>query len=125
MSQHERTGQPMLWQEAHPEAYSELKRTWRVIGHSSALMVLSLSLIGTSLTLGYLQWPGWLETSARLGTSAAVVGCGAVGLWRLVRALFRSVRAGFRTRWRGTEGDAQGGSHEGAVPDAVAAAGSS
>lgn len=71
MSEHEQSARPVRWREANPEAYAELKRTWGVIGHSSVLMVLSLSLIGTSLTLGYLHWPGWLETSARLGTSGA------------------------------------------------------
>ncbi|MEU8544547.1 hypothetical protein AB0C52_31900 [Streptomyces sp. NPDC048717] len=92
MSGHEQTGRRVPWREANPEAYAELKRTWGVIGHSSVLMVLSLSLIGTSLTLGYLDWPGGLETSVRLGASGAAVGCGAVGLWRMVGALFRSVR---------------------------------
>ncbi|MGY4963665.1 hypothetical protein [Streptomyces sp. 900105245] len=125
MSEYERTDRRVSWREANPDAYSELKRTWGVIGHSSVLMVLSLSLIGTSLTLGYLHWPGWLETSARLGASGAAVGCGAVGLWRLVRALFRSVRAVVRTRRRGADGEAQGEAVEEAVPEAVPAAGSS
>ncbi|MEU0350797.1 hypothetical protein ABZ302_28850 [Streptomyces sp. NPDC006237] len=125
MSEYERTDRRVPWREANPEAYAELKRTWGVIGHSSVLMVLSLSLIGTSLTLGYLHWPGWLETSARLGASGAAVCCGAVGLWRLVRALFRSVRAVLRTRRRGAEGKAQGETVEESVPEAARAAGSS
>ncbi|MFD8416915.1 hypothetical protein ACFV2Q_35140 [Streptomyces sp. NPDC059650] len=113
MSEYE-LNRPLSWREAHPEAYAELKRTWGVIGHSSVLMVLSLSLIGTSLTLGYLHLPGWLETSARLGSSAAAVGCGALGLWRLCRPLFRSVRVVIRTR---RLGDVQG-----AVAEEAAAA---
>lgn len=125
MSEHEQTGRRVPWREANPEAYAELKRTWGVIGHSSVLMVLSLSLIGTSLTLGYLHWPGWLETFARLGTSGAAVGCGAVGLWRLVRALFRSVRAVIHTRRRGAEGKAQGAAVEESVPEAAPTAESS
>lgn len=126
MSEHERTGRRVSWRKTNPEAYAELKRTWWVIGHSSVLMVLSLSLIGTSLTLGYLHWPGWLEASARLGTSAAAVGCATVGLWRLVRALFRSVRAVVRTRRRGAEGKAQGETVEEPVLESAAtAAGSS
>ncbi|MEU0214352.1 hypothetical protein ABZ281_04245 [Streptomyces sp. NPDC006265] len=125
MSEHEQTGRRVPWREANPEAYAELKRTWGVIGHSSVLMVLSLSLIGTSLTLGYLHWPGWLETFARLGASGAAVGCGAVGLWRLVRALFRSVRAVIRTRRRGAEGKAQGETAEESVPEAAPTAESS
>ncbi|MER5549931.1 hypothetical protein ABT072_47980 [Streptomyces sp. NPDC002589] len=103
MSEHE-LDRPVPWREAHPDAYAELKRTWGVIGHSAVLMVLSLSLIGTSLTVVYLHLPGWLETSARLGAGLAAVGCGAVGLWRLVRALFRSVRAVIRTRRRAGAG---------------------
>ncbi|EDY49263.1 hypothetical protein SSCG_02291 [Streptomyces clavuligerus] len=105
MSEH-KLNRPVRWREAHPDAYAELKRSWGVIGHSSVLMVLSLSLIGTTLTLGYLDLPGWLATVARLSTSAAAVGCGAVGLWRLIRALFRSVRALIRTRRRAA-GDTQ------------------
>ncbi|MEU7072879.1 hypothetical protein AB0B30_27490 [Streptomyces narbonensis] len=125
MSEYERTDRRVPWREANPGAYAEVKRTWGVIGHSSILMVLSLSLIGTSLTLGYLHWPGWLETSARLGASVAAVGCGAVGLWRLVRALFRSVRAVVRTRRRGADGEAQGEAVEESGPEAVPAVGSS
>lgn len=125
MSEHEQTARPVRWREANPEAYAELKRSWGVIGHSSVLMVLALSLIGTSLTLGYLHWPGWLETSARLGTSGAAVGCGAVGLWRLVRSLFRSVRAVVRTRRRGADGKAQGETVAVPVPGSAAVAGSS
>ncbi|WP_051851792.1 hypothetical protein [Streptomyces sp. NRRL F-5650] len=125
MSEQEQTGRSVSWRKANPEAYAELKRTWGVIGHSSVLMVLSLSLIGTSLTLGYLHRPGLLETSARLGASAAAVGCAAVGLWRLVRALSRSVRAVVRTRRRGAEGKAQGETVEQAVESAATAAESS
>ncbi|MER6196082.1 hypothetical protein ABT234_01705 [Streptomyces sp. NPDC001586] len=123
MSEHE-LDRPVLWREAHPDAYAELKRTWGVIGHSSVLIVLSLSLIGTSLTLGYLHLPGWLATVARLGTSAAAVGCGAVGLWRLIRALFRSVRAVIRTRRRGAGGKAQGAAAEETQPETAPAAAS-
>ncbi|WP_053761282.1 hypothetical protein [Streptomyces sp. AS58] len=124
MSEHE-LDRPAPWRKAHPEAYAELKRTWGVIGHSAVLMVLSLSLIGTSLTVGYLDVPGRVETLLRLGASAAAVGCGAVGLWRLVRALFRSVRAGIRTRQRGAEGKAQGETVEESVPEAAPVAGPS
>ncbi|MGV2915616.1 hypothetical protein [Streptomyces alfalfae] len=125
MSEYERTDRRVPWRKANPEAYAELKRTQGVIGHSSVLMVLSLSLIGTSLTLGYLHWPGWLETSARLGASGAAVGCGAVGLWRLVRTLLRSVRAAIRMRRRGVEGMAQGATVEESVPETAPAAESS
>ncbi|WP_331729174.1 hypothetical protein OG592_43425 (plasmid) [Streptomyces avidinii] len=123
MSEHELMGRPIPWREAHPDAYAELKRTWGVIGHSSVLMVLTLSLIGTSLTLGYLEISGWIETVLRLGASTAAVGCGAVGLWRLVRALFRSVRALVRTRRRGAR-DVQGEDTEGAELEAAPAVGS-
>ncbi|MFI6688409.1 hypothetical protein [Streptomyces sp. NPDC050485] len=115
-------GRPAPWREAHPEAYAELKRTWGVIGHSSVLMVLSLSLIGTSLTVGFLHLPGWLETSARLGASLAAVCCGAVGLWRLGRALIRSARAVFRTHRRGAEGAQDAVEDNVAGVDAAAAA---
>lgn len=117
----EQTGRRVPWRKANPEAYAELKRTWGVIGHSSVLMVLCLSLIGTSLTLGYLRWPDWLETFARLGTSGAAVGCGAVGLWRLVRALFRSVRAVVRVRRHGAEREEQGATVKKSVPEAAPA----
>ncbi|MFD4609999.1 hypothetical protein ACFWOT_18235 [Streptomyces sp. NPDC058440] len=123
MSEHELTGRPVPWRKAHPDAHAELKRTWGVIGHSSVLMLLSLSLIGTSLTLGYLHLPGWLENSACLGTSGAAVGCGAVGLWRLVRALFRSVRAVIHTRRRSVGSKTQGGAAEETQPDAASAEG--
>ncbi|WP_424892318.1 hypothetical protein [Streptomyces sp. XH2] len=89
---------PTRWREAHPEAFEELKRTYGVIGHSSVLMVLSLSLIGTALTIGYLHLPGWLEPAVRLAASVAAVGCAAVALWRLIRGLWRAVRAVVRTR---------------------------
>ncbi|WP_435057658.1 hypothetical protein [Streptomyces sp. bgisy060] len=108
MSEHEHSVRPVRWREANPEAYAEVRRTWGVVGHSGVLMVLSLSLIGTSLTLGYLQWPDWLESAMRLGTSGAAVGCGAVGLWRLLRALFRSARAVIGTRRRSVDGKTQG-----------------
>ncbi|MFE9121440.1 hypothetical protein [Streptomyces sp. NPDC007172] len=121
MSEHE-LDRPVLWREGHPDAYAELRRTWGVIGHSSILMVLSLSLIGTSLTMGYLQMPGWLTTAVRLGASAAAVGCGGVGLWRLVRALFRSVRAVVRTRQRASRRSAQGAAAEETRPEAASAA---
>lgn len=71
-----------------------------VIGHSSVLMVLSLSLIGTSLTIGYLHMAGWLQSAVRLGTSLAAVCCGSVALWRLIPALWRALRAVIRTRRR-------------------------
>lgn len=122
MSEHE-LARPAPWRKAHPEAYAELRRTWGVIGHSAILMVLSLSLIGTSLTVGYLDFPGWAKTVLRLGASAAAVGCGAVGLWRLVRALFRSVRAVVRTHRRGAGRAVQGAVAEGAEPDAAPVAG--
>jgi hypothetical protein len=125
MSEHEQTARPVRWREVNPEAYAELKRTWGVIGHSSVLMVLALSLIGTSLPLGHLHWPGWLETSARLGTSGGAVGCGAVGLWRLIRALFRSARAVVCTRWHGAKDRAQEETVEMFVPEAAPAAGPS
>ncbi|WP_327740543.1 hypothetical protein OG749_46785 (plasmid) [Streptomyces nojiriensis] len=123
MSEHELVGRPIPWRETHPDAYAELKHTWGVIGHSSVLMVLSLSLIGTSLTLSYLHLPGWLETSVRLGASAAAVGCGAVGLWRLARALFRAGRALVRARRRGAR-DVPGEAAEGAEPEAAPVVGS-
>ncbi|WP_331752189.1 hypothetical protein [Streptomyces sp. NBC_00829] len=91
---------PVRWRVAHPEAYAEMKRTWGVIGHSSVLMVLSLSLIGTSLTIGYLHMAGWLQSAVRLGTSLAAVCCGSVALWRLIPALWRALRAVIRTRRR-------------------------
>ncbi|MFD3959221.1 hypothetical protein ACFWRG_32040 [Micromonospora tulbaghiae] len=125
MREYEQSAPPVRWREANPEAYAELKRTWGVIGHSSVLMVLSLSLIGTSLTLGYLHWPGWLETSARLGTSGAAVGCGGVGLWRLVCALVRSVRAVLRTSRRRVDGKVQGEAVEESPAEGAPAAKSS
>ncbi|GGT28070.1 hypothetical protein GCM10010271_35090 [Streptomyces kurssanovii] len=88
---------PVRWREAHPEAFAELRRTWGVIGHSSVLMVLSLSLIGTSLTIGYLHMAGWVESVVRLGASLAAVCCGSVALWRLMRTLWRTLRAIVRT----------------------------
>ncbi|MFE0774328.1 hypothetical protein [Streptomyces sp. NPDC058861] len=128
MREDELSGRPVSWREANPQAYAELKRTWGVIGHSSVLMMLSLSLIGTSLTLGYLHWPGWLEVCARLGTSAAAAGCAVVGLWRLVRAVFRSVRAVravLRTRRQGAGGKAQGETLEESARETATAAGTS
>ncbi|MEU5137096.1 hypothetical protein [Streptomyces californicus] len=125
MYEREQSVRHVRWREANPEAYVELQRTWGVIGHSSVLMVLSLSLIGTSLTLGYLHLPGWLETSALMGTSGAAVGCGGIGLWRLVRALFRSVRAVVRTRQCGADGEGQGETVEESAPEVTLAAGSS
>ncbi|OEJ29043.1 hypothetical protein AS594_36165 [Streptomyces agglomeratus] len=123
MSEHQRD-RSASWREAHPEAFAELKRTWGVIGHSSVLMVLSLSLIGTSLTVGYLHLSGWLEASVRLGASLAAVGCGVVGLWRLVRALFRSVRAVIRTGRRGADRETHVAAAEDNLPEATPAAGS-
>ncbi|WP_250568924.1 hypothetical protein [Streptomyces sp. CJ_13] len=123
MSEHE-LDRPVRWREVHPDAYAELKRTWGVIGHSTVLMMLSLSLIGTSMTVGYLDLPRWVKTVLRLGASTAAVGCGAVGLWRLVRALFRSVRALVRTRHRGADHDVQGAVAEGSEPEAAPAVGS-
>ncbi|MEU5958166.1 hypothetical protein [Streptomyces sp. NPDC047525] len=98
---------PPLWRAQHPEAYAELKRTYGVIGHSSVLMVLSLSLIGTTLTLGYLHLPEWVDRVVRLVASLAAVCCAAIALWRLLRALWRSVLAVVRTcRRRPTDGAA-------------------
>ncbi|MFF4531548.1 hypothetical protein ACFY1P_20045 [Streptomyces sp. NPDC001407] len=91
---------PVRWQEAHPEAFAELKRLYGVIGHSSVLMVLSMSLIGTTLTVGFLNLPGWMESAVRLAASLGAVGCGALALWRVLRAMWRTVRAVFRTRRR-------------------------
>ncbi|RLU82003.1 hypothetical protein CTZ27_31065 [Streptomyces griseocarneus] len=91
---------PVRWREAHPEAFAELKRTYGVLGHSSVLMVLSLSLIGTTLTIGYLHLPGWLEPAVRLASSVAALGCAAVALWRVVRGMWRALRAVVRTRRR-------------------------
>ncbi|MFD6967183.1 hypothetical protein [Streptomyces sp. NPDC059949] len=108
--------QPVWWREVHPEAFAELKRTWGVIGHSTVLMVLSLSLIGTSLTIAYLHLPEWVERGVRLGASVAAVYCGSVALWRAVRALWRTLRAIIRTR-------RAGGADEGASRRASADAG--
>jgi len=84
---------PARWREMHPEAFEELKRSYAVVGHSAVLMVLSLSLIGTALTVGQLHLAGWLEAVVRLVASLGAVGCGTVALWRLVRALWRALRA--------------------------------
>jgi hypothetical protein len=84
---------PERWREIHPAAFEELKRSYAVIGHSAVLMVLSLSLIGTALTVGHLHPAQWLEAVVRLAASLGAVGCGTVALWRVVRALWRALRA--------------------------------
>lgn len=88
------------WREEYPEAFAELKRSYGVLGHSTVLMVLSVSLIGTSLTIGFLQWPEWLERTVRLVASLGAVCCGMVALGRLLRALWRTLRAVIRSRRR-------------------------
>ncbi|MFI5987834.1 hypothetical protein ACIBEA_44165 [Streptomyces sp. NPDC051555] len=90
--------EPLRWREVHPEALAELRRTWGVIGHSSVMMVAALSLIGTSLTIGYLHMPECVEGGVRLGASMAAVYCASVALWRVVRAMWRALRALVRTR---------------------------
>jgi hypothetical protein len=91
------------WREVHPEAFGELKCSYAVIGHSAVLMVLSLSLIGTALTVGHLHWAEWLEAVVRMAASLGAVGCGTVALWRVVRALWRALRA-LRAARRGEPG---------------------
>ncbi|WP_209446047.1 hypothetical protein [Streptomyces sp. MZ04] len=96
---HTQAQQPR-WREQHPEVFAELKRTYGVLGHSCVLMVLSLSLIGTALTIGFLHPSEWLERTVRLVASFAAVCCGLVALGRLLRALWRTLRAALRTRRR-------------------------
>jgi hypothetical protein len=77
-----------------------------VIGHSGVLTVLSLSLIGTALTIGQLHLPEWLERGVRLVASLGAVCCGVVALGRLLRALWRTARAVLGSRRRLRSGQA-------------------
>lgn len=108
--EHGRTLRPR-WREEHPEAFAELRRTYGVIGHSGVLTVLSLSLIGTALTIGDLHLPDWLERAVRLAASLGAVCCAAIALGRLLRALWRTARAvrGSRRRRRAGQATPAGG----------------
>jgi hypothetical protein len=99
---------PERWSETHPDAFAVLKRSYAVIGHSAVLMVLSLSLIGTALTVGHLHLAVWLEPAVRLAASLGAVGCGGVALWRVTGALWRGLRAVLGT-WRSSR-EQRGGS---------------
>ncbi|MEU6349967.1 hypothetical protein ABZ896_11635 [Streptomyces sp. NPDC047072] len=103
--EHGRTRRPR-WREEHPEAYAELRRTYGVIGHSGVLTALSLSLIGTALTIGDLHLPEWLERAARLVASLGAVGCAVIALGQLLRALWRTARAVMGSRRRPRAGQA-------------------
>jgi hypothetical protein len=119
--EHSRTRRPR-WREEHPEAFAELKRTYGVIGHSSVLTVLSLSLVGTVLTIGYLNLPEGLERAVRLVASLGAVCCGALALGRLLRALWRTGRAVAGGRRRPRSGKAAPrGEAEGTGPASSAA----
>ena len=89
------------WRDENPDVYAELKRSYGVLGHCGVLMVLSLSLIGTTLTVGFLQWPDWLERTVRLVASLGAVCCALFALGRLVRAVWRTLRALARSRRHG------------------------
>ncbi|WP_328373121.1 hypothetical protein OG800_49710 (plasmid) [Streptomyces sp. NBC_00445] len=85
--------QSLRWKDAHPEAVAELKRAYAVLVHSAVLMLLSLSLIGTALTVPFLELAEWGEQVVRDTASLASLVCSAIALWRLVRAVWRAVRA--------------------------------
>lgn len=106
------------WSEAYPDAFAVLKRSYAVIGHSAVLMVLSLSLIGTALTVSHLHLALWLESAVRLAASLGAVGCGGVALWRVTGALWRGLRAVLGT-WRSSR-EQRGGSN---LPSRTAASG--